>query len=484
MVADGGRRRTPVWDDRAVPPPPVVPEGSPVDGPSRRAVVRLLGLAGTGLVLTGCTAADRQALLDVDPSRLRVDEGAAVRPDPPGPSERELRRRAVRAGSLAALAAYADIGAALPGPPGPPGSPARPVPPGPRLLTVLVGRIGGSVGIADALAVHRVHADVLAGLPARSSAGPSTPPGGRPATPRSDIRPPAEPLLPGVRPEAGGPSLDPAARPLAVLRAGATAALLACTHERVAPDADVPLAVLYARVAAARTAQAGALAGDGATDRAWAEVVAPGADVVARAASPPAAPVVGAPVEGAPVVGSPVKAALHALLAQEQRARWSYAVVQAWWTEREADARAARDDHARRVAQLEDLLTALGDTPAAAAATYPTDDAGTPVHGPVSASALALRLADAVAAASAAVLLAAVTASPASLGTPASALSSAPSSALSSAPSLGSGPALAPDPAVGPEAWVTWVRAAVGALAEAERARWSWGGRPAAWPGA
>ena len=169
-------------------------------------------------------------------------------------------------------------------------------------------------------------------------------------------------------------------------------------------------------------------------------------------------------------------AALHALLAQEQRARWSYAVVQAWWTEREADAREARDDHARRVAQLEDLLTALGDTPAAAAATYPTDDAGTPVHGPSSASALALRLADAVAAASAAVLLAAVTASPAPLDTPAS--------APASAPSPDSGPALAPDPAATPGTWVAWVRAAVGALAEAERARWSWGGRPAAWPGA
>ena len=471
MVADGGRRRTPVWDDRAVPPPPVVPEGGPVDGPSRRAVVRLLGLAGTGLVLTGCTAADRRALHDVDPSRLRVDEGAAVRPDPPGPSERELRRRAVRGGSLAALAAYADIGADLPGPPGPP---ARPVPPGPPLLSVLIGRIGGSVEIAGALAVHRVHADVLAGLPAQSSAGPSTPRDDRPATPRSDVRPTAGPLLPGVRPQAGGPSLDPAARPLAVLRAGATAALLACTHERVAPDADVPLAVLYARVAAARTAQAGALAGDGATDLPWAEVVAPGADVVARAASPPTEP----------VVGAPVVAALHALLAQEQRARWSYAVVQAWSTEREADARAARDDHARRVAQLEDLLTALGDTPAGAAATYPTDDAGTPVHGPSSASALALRLADAVAAASAAVLLAAVTASPASLDTPASAPASAPSSTPNPAPNPGSGPALAPDPAAAPGTWVAWVRAAVGALAEAERARWSWGGRPAAWPGA
>jgi len=231
-----------------------------------------------------------------------------------------------------------------------------------------------------------------------------------------------------VRPEAGGPSLDPAGRPLAVLRTGATAALRACAQERAAADADGPLAVLHALVAAARTAQATALEGDGATTPFW----------------PEAQP------------GTTVVAALQTLLAHEHRASWSYAVVQAWSTDREPDAGTAREDHTRRTEQLDDLLTAMGAAPVGAAATYPTDDDGTPVDGPVSASALALRLEDRVAAAYAAVLVAAVTA-----------------------------PATAPGGDAGSEQeeWAAWVRAAVRAVAEAERARWSWGGRPVPWPG-
>ena len=376
------------------------PRDDPAAGPSRRSLLRLLGatgLAGAGLGLAGCSAADREALLAVDPSRLRVDEGAVARAEPPGPSERELRRRAVRAGSVAALAAYAGVATAPP---------------------ALVGRTGGAADVPAVRDVHRVHADVLAGS--------STPPSSPPAS--------GGPLLPGVRPEAGGPSLAPAGRPLAVLRTGATAALRACAQERAAAEPDVPLAVLHALVAAARTAQTTALEGDGVTTLVW-----PGAQP-------------GTGVAAAPIVAAPIVAALRTLLAQEHRASWSYAVVQAWSTDREPDAGAARQDHTHRAEQLDDLLTTLGAAPVGAAATYPTDDDGTPVDGPVRASALALRLEDRVATASAAVLVAAVTAPGGDAGSE-------------------------------QERWAAWVRGAVRALAEAERARWSWGGRPVPWPG-
>lgn len=351
---------------------------TPAPGISRRAVLRLLALSGVtagAAGVAGCSSTDREALLSVDPAAVRLDEGVVPRPEPPGPSARELRRQAVRAGSLAALAAYGAAGETV----------------------ALTGRTGGPVDRAAAVEVHRVHAAVLAGSPA--------PVAGR-----------GSPLLPSAPPVAeGGPVLAAADRPGAVLRTGHEAALDACLAELAAPEADMTLAMLHARVAAARQAQAAGLAGEGATRLVW-----------------PTAPV------GAPVVG-----ALQDLLAQEHRARWSSAVVLAWTTDRSADAEDARTDHTRRVEDLVDLLELLGAEPVPALPTYPTDDGGQPVDGPVSAAALALRLADGVAGAAAAVLAA----------------------------SLDDGTRV-------------WVRAAVRCLAEAERARWSWGGSPSPWPGA
>ncbi|WP_340291510.1 DUF4439 domain-containing protein, partial [Aquipuribacter hungaricus] len=148
--------------------------------------------------------------------------------------------------------------------------------------------------------------------------------------------------------------------------------------------------------------------------------------------------------DGAP--GPGMVEALQALLGQEHRAGWSYAVVQAWAGDREDDAGAARAAATRRSERLAAVLEQLGVQPVGPAATYPTDDAGSPVDGPVTAAALALRLDDAVATAAAGVLAVAV-------GVPPS------------------------------DAWGAWVRAAVHGLADAERSRWSWGGAPAPLPG-
>jgi uncharacterized protein (DUF2126 family) len=137
-----------------------------------------------------------------------------------------------------------------------------------------------------------------------------------------------------------------------------------------------------------------------------------------------------------------VVAALQDLLAQEHRARWSYGVVVAWVTDRATDAGLAREDHTDRVVALERLVRLQGGEPVDAATTYPTDDAGQPVDGPVTAAALALRLEEAVTAASAVLLSAAV-----EDGAP------------------------------------EWVAAATTALAESERCRWSWGGPVAVLPG-
>ncbi len=363
---------------------PTPPE-APAPGPSRRAVLRLLGLTGlsaTGAAgLAGCSAADRDALLAVDPRQVRLDDEVLPGAAPDGPSARELRRRAVRGGSLAALAALA--GAAGTGP-------------------ALAGRTGGAADPAAAAEVHRVHAGVLAG------AGAAPAPAG---------------LLggPSPAPTDAGPALPPGQRPEAVLSAGTTTALRACAAELSDDGPQVPLALLHARVAAARSAQASGLRGTGAVAPTW-------------------------PTTS---TGAAVVDALQGLLAQEHRARWSYAVVLAWSTDRTDDAAAARSDHARSTDGLADLVRLLGAEPVGAAATYPTDDAGRPVDGPVSAAALALRLEDGVAAA-AGVLVAAT---------------------------------VADAPVEGGRADAAWLRAAVRRLAEAERARWSWGGAPVPWPG-
>ncbi len=375
--------------------PPTRPH--PGSGWSRRSVLRLLAQSGlasaAGVAVTGCSASGREALLDVDPRRVRLDGEVLPGATPDVPTARERRRRSVRAGSLAALAAYQAAG----------------------FPTPLSGRHGGAADLEAATQVHRVHAAVLAGAaagpaPAGTTAGPAdgevtTDPGA--ATGRRLLPPPA--------PDEGGPTLAPENRLAAVLTTGAQAALQAGREELAAGDAQPSLALLLARVAAARSAQAAGVSGAPAPAPAW-------------------------PTTSA---DERVVAALQGLLAQEHRAHWSYPVVMAWSDGRRDDAGAARDDHAQRAERLEEVLRLLGAEPVLALPTYATDDAGTPVDGPTSAAALALRLEDAVTAAAAAVLAAAVE-----------------------------------------ERSGRWLSPAVARLAEAERARWSWGGPPAPWPGA
>jgi len=370
---------------------------------TRRHLLRLARAGALSLpaaLLTGCSAADREALLAVDPRDVRLDrdEPVAARPEP---SERERRRRAVLAGSLAAVSALTAAGAS---------GGAAPTP---------LGLTGGVLPTEEALAVHRGHVDLLGGtVGAVGTVGPGT-----------------ERSL-GVRPQDGGPLLPPAARPVAVLAAGTSAALAASREERAAGDADPGLALLHARIAAARAAQA---LGLGSTP-------GPGTGLPTAVRTPPAGDTGGWPVDAGPPAAG-VVAALQDLLVQEHRARWSYAVVQAWSTDRSQDAGAARENHTRAVAQLQALLSELGEQPGDARSTYPTADGAAPVADPRAAAALALRLEDAVAAASAAVLAAAVAADP--------------------------------DAATGEG----WLAAAVSALADAERSRWSWGGPADVLPG-
>ncbi len=331
-------------------------------------------LTGLGLGTSACSAGQREALLGVDPRDVRLDRGRAV-PPRPVPSDREQRRLAVRGGAVAAIAAYEDAADAVP--------PLR-------------GRHGGQAAVAAAVAVHQAHVSLLG---AGTTAGPER--FGRVAV------------------DEGGPVLTPSVRPAAALGAGRAVALTAAAAERAADDADVDLALLHARISAARAAQA--------TSLGTAAPVAPGW---------PTGPAADDVVE-----------ALQDLLAQEHRALWSYGVVLAWSSDRVADAEGARLDHGRRVETLTALLERSGASPVGALATYPTDDAGQPVDGPVTAAALALRLEGAVTTATAVVLRAAVAVPPEDAGAGA------------------------------------WVVASVTALAEAERARWSWGGPPLPLPG-
>ncbi|MGJ7451327.1 hypothetical protein [Aquipuribacter sp. MA13-13] len=386
--------------------------GGATGTPSRRTVLRLGVLTGLGLGTAACSAPQREALLDVDPREVRLDRDRPV-PPRPVPSDRERRRLAVLGGALAAAAAYQ--GAAGTAPP-------------------LVGRYGGAAAVTDAVAVHQAHRQLL-------GAGPTAPSG----------------LLGRVAVDEGGPVLDPSSRPAAVLGAGRTVALAAASAERSADDADADLALLHARVASARAAQAAALRGSGPVDLAWPTDLAGPADpdlADPDLADPaPADPDLADPDLVDPDPADPDLAdpdlvdALQRLLAQEHRARWSYGVVLAWSTDRTDDAGGARLDHARRVEALTSLLAQLGAAEVGALATYPTDDAGQPVDGPQTAAALAMRLEDAVTTATAVVLRAALALDPA---------------------------------AAGQEAWVA---AAVTALAEAERSRWSWGGAPLPLPG-
>gem|GEM_PF-4710731 len=329
-----------------------------------------LGLLGTlGLVLTGCSAQQREALAGVDPRRVRVDRDTLPGPRP-RPSDRELRRRSVLGGAIAARRTYLAVGTDVP---------------------PLLGRAGGAASLADAVAVHYAHLVLLGAAPVAGSA-----------------------VMGRVPAEHGGPALPPGGRPAAVLGAGGAAALAASWDERAAEDVDVDLSLLHARVASARAAQTAGLRGTGAADVVW-----PTGTTTAA------------------VVG-----ALQGLLAQEHRSRWSYAVVLAWCTDRTDDAAGARADHTRRAEALASVILRLGASPVGARATYPTDEDGRPVDGPRTATALALRLEEAVTVATAAVLATVVV-----------------------------------------EGQDDWTAATVTALAESERSRWSWGGVPQDLPG-
>ncbi|MFC5380342.1 hypothetical protein [Aquipuribacter nitratireducens] len=359
--------------------------------PDRRSVLRAgaRGLvAGLGALATGGLAACSG---DVgSPGEVLRDLGLRGEAGPPAPSARELRRRDLVTGTRACLDALDALAAAG--------------------TTTLAGRWAGGGAATEALrGVHREHLALLDPAVAAPGAERTSPSPGPSTAATGAPTPAAGPSTPPVTP-------TEAPDVLAVQAAEATSAAVA---ERADVDADTDLAVVLARVGAARAAQAGAVGDDlGPPGSGWPTAAVPDS---AR---------------------EPLVATLQHLLAQEHRARWSYAVVQSWSTDRADAAAAARGAHTAAVAELLLAVELLGAVPVAPEATYPTDLDGDPVGGPADATALALRLQDALATAAGAVLVAAV------------------------------------DSGV-----ADWVAAAVRALALAERGRWSWGGGPVAFPG-
>lgn len=313
-----------------MPPPHVTdPGGTPVAGPSRRTV---LGAALAGLLLPGCSATTRDRLVGVDPRDVRVDRPAR-RPAPPGPGDAELRRRALVAGSLAAVQAVDALG----------------LRPGDLLAAGLP--------VDAARQVHEEHVRLLGGPPPTDPLN-ALAPDHAARVPAPGAGPGALPLLAGQRAAA------------AVLGAGAAGAL----RVAAASLAEADLAVLCARVAAARGAQAGALGGPVAGRARW-------------------------PTDGAAAdLAAGVVEALQALLAAEHAAAWSFAVVQAWSGGRVEAAAAERDRREAARDRLAAVVRATGRTPVAPLPTYDTTVDGSPVMGPGPAARLALRLLDDVAA--------------------------------------------------------------------------------------
>lgn len=305
----------------------------------------------TGLaLLPGCSGETRNRLAGVQLRDVRLDTPPPSVPVP-RPADAELRRRAVVAGSVAALAALDSLDLAPEAEPAPGLTPraARQVHDG--HLTLL-----GGPPTVDPLTART-------GSDPGSTAGPGTalPPG--PASPPESMR---LPLL------ASGQSVP------AVLGSVAAAALrvsllTAADPGRSDPDqddldqddpdaGDSDVAVLYARIAAARQAQAIALGAPPLRPSRW--------------------------PDGGP--DATTAEALQLLLGAEHAAAWSLGVVRAW---RDDDA-VARETRRREDARdaLAAAVEAVGLVPVAPRATYDTRVDGAPVDGPEIAGRLVLRL--------------------------------------------------------------------------------------------
>lgn len=301
-------------------------------------------------LLPGCSTEARDRLRAVDIGAVRLDT-PAPRPQRRVPPAAEQRRRGVLAGADAALLGLAGVVTG-------PGSP-----------------LASGLDAAAAIQVHEEHIRLLGG---RADPGPfadlrttRTHATGNPSTdmngPCSDLPAPAGP----------GPVLsDPGSVARAVLGAGLSSALAAGVAEL---DDDPRIAVLYARMAAARGAQAAAL----------------DAPVTWRSPWP------------AQAAGPVLTDAAVALLAVEHAAIWSLRVVEAWSGDPAAVV-AVRLRHEQERELLVAALEAHQVRPPAPSPTYDTTVEGQAVADAGTAGALALRVQDEVCARVLDVLVAAV----------------------------------------------------------------------------
>lgn len=319
-------------------------------------VAALTGLA----LLPGCSGETRDRLAGVELRDVRLDTPPPSVPVP-RPADAELRRRAVVAGSVAALAALDSLALA------PEAEPAPGLP------------------LAAARQVHDGHLTLLGGPPTvdaltgRAGGGPGSTAEPGTAPPTESVRPPL--LAPGQSVPAVLGSVAAAALRVSLLTVADSAGDDPSRDDPDLADSDrddPDVAVLYARIAAARQAQAVALGAPPPRPSRW-----PGVGPDATTAE-----------------------ALQLLLGAEHAAAWSLGVVRAWRDDDAVAGEASRREDARDA--LTAAVEAAGLVPVAPQATYDTRVDGAPVDGPVLAGRLVLRLLDDLAARTLDVLTAAV----------------------------------------------------------------------------
>ncbi len=419
-------------------------------GPSRR----LLLFGGVGALALGLGVAGCSTLGGVDLSELRL-ASESTSPSRPRLSAAERRRRRLVGGARACLTTLDPLAGDAAG-------------------TLLLSAAG--VSVESASAVHRSHLEALAAGEAAtagtelfahtggaaSSVGPdavapgaATAEGGAPGAAGPEGAPGPDDTGPDTAgpdtagpgdqaaadsaagatgsgsvagaPAPAGPGVDGVRRARATASAAAAAALASAGEERTAdPAAGVELPLLYARIAAARAAQAAALGSDG--------------TLTSTSGVAEAQPVSFGPWPGI-VPGIEVVAALQRTLAGQHAAVWVFGVLQVRAGERVEQARRALVRHEAARDAIEAVLVATGNEPVGSEATYATGAVATPQEAWQLAVDVETRLA----------------ANQLSIAT----------AALQA----------------WDEAGADWLAAALTVLAGTEQERWSWGGSPAALPG-